>query len=244
MSYCSNCGGRLNDNGQCPNCGGVSEAKITPEIKEIPDVLACVKGLFSETPLSGVERAARTNSASVWATYGAIFMITTIIAQISLFTSLPPSALHGLLDKNMAHMMEQTVQGTPPEHLIPAFAELFGYAAAMSLVALLIVACMTTLTFILAEERPTFSQALNITTFSTLPLSVCCLITLPVSLLSVPFAAGILLMGFAASVVMYYFGLQKAAQFTKSPFWLFVLAIFIGELLLSLFSLLFTILIF
>lgn len=244
MSYCSNCGGRLNDNGQCPNCGGVSEARITTEVKETPDVLACCKALLSETPLSGVEHAARTRSASVWVTFGAIYMISTTIAQISVFTSTPPNAFHGMLDRNMARVMERAENGMPPERMVPALAKLFTYSAAMSLVALLVVTLITTLIFLLAEERPTFTQALNITAFCTLPVSVCSLLALPVSILSVPFACGVLLLGFTASVVMYYFGLQKASEFKRSPFWLFILMVFVGELVLTLVSMLLTILIF
>ena len=59
MSYCSNCGGRLGDNGVCPNCGGMSEANVKPAQMEDSDVLGCVKAFFSESPLKGVEKNRR-----------------------------------------------------------------------------------------------------------------------------------------------------------------------------------------
>ena len=245
MSYCANCGGRLNDNGQCPNCGGVSEAKIAPEVKETSDVLGCLKALLSESPLSAIERAARSRSASVWVTFGALYLITTIIAQMSMFTSLPPEALRGVLDKGTVQMMAEAGNGAPlPEHMMPAFTEIFAFSVGMSLVTIAVITLMTAMIFVLAEERPTFTQALNISTFATLPLSVCSLIALPVSLISAALGAGILLIGFAAGVIMYYFGLQKASEFKRSPFWLFILMVFVGELVIALFSLIFSTLIF
>lgn len=244
MSYCSNCGGRLNDNGLCPNCGGVSQDRIAPEVKETPEVIACLKLLFSDTPLKSAERAARSQSPAIWVIFGAIYMITTVIAQISLFTSLPPGALHGLLDGHMAHTMEMAEKGAPPENVMPAFAAMSGYAAVMSLAALAVAVGMTSLLFVLAEERPSFTQSLNIVTFSALPLSVCSLISMPLALLSVPFSLGIILLGFSGTVILYYFGVQKASRFEKSPFWLFLLAMLIGEVLLALVSLLLTMLMF
>lgn len=244
MSYCSNCGGRLNDNGLCTNCGGVSKTKITPEEKEVTEVAACLKALFSGSPLNGVERAARTRSASIWVTFGALYIVTTIMAQVGFFTSMPPTVLHGMLDKDMALIMESAGAGEAAEKVISAFASLLGYSAAMSVLSLIFISIMTSLLFLLAKEKPSFSQAMNISAFSTLPVSVCALLSLPVSLLSVPFAAGILLLGFAMAVVMYYFGVQKASEYNRSPFWFFVIAMFVGVLVLWLFSMIFTMLIF
>lgn len=244
MSYCSNCGGRLNDNGLCPNCGGVSETKIAPEEKESTEVVACLRALFSASPLKGVERAARTCSASVWVTFGSVFVLTAIMSIFAVFVSLPPTVFHGLLDKDMAQAMERAGSGESPESIMPAFTSLLIYAAAMAIFSLLTITVMTSLLFMLAKERPAFSQALNISAFSTLPLSVCALIALPVSILSVPFSVALLVMGFAVAVVMYYFGVQKASEFDRSPFWFFVLAVFVGGLLISLFSMILTMLIF
>lgn len=244
MSYCSNCGGRLNDKGFCPNCGGVSETKITPEEKESTQVTACLKALFSASPLKGVERAARTRSASVWVTFGSIYIVAVIIAIFAVFISLPPTVFHGMLDKDMASAMERAGAGAPPETVMPTFTSLLIYAVTMAVLSLLIITVMTWLLFLLAKEKPSFSQALNIAAFSTFPLSFCALLALPVSILSVPFAVGLLLLGFAVGVVMYYFGIQKASEYEKSPFWFFVLGAFVSELLISLFSIIFTMLIF
>lgn len=244
MSYCSNCGGRLNDNGLCPNCGGVSKAKIPPQEKQTTEVLACLKMLFSRSPLKGVERAARTRSVSIWVTFGALYIITTIIGQISVFTSLPCTVLHGIFDKKMAQALSRIGTGEPLETIMPTFVSLTVYSAAMSLLSIVLISVMTWLLFLLAKERPSFSQALNISTFSMFPLSVCILISMAVSILSVPFTVGILVMGLLMSVIMYYFGIQKASEYKTSPFWFFVLAVFVGELILSLFSMIFTMLIF
>ena len=127
---------------------------------------------------------------------------------------------------------------------MPAFAAVSGYAAVMSLAVLAITVGATWLIFVLAEERPSFTQSLNTVTFCGLPLSVCSLIAMPLSLLSAPFALGILLLGLSGGTVMYYFGVQKAAKFTKSPFWLFLLAMLIGEVLLALVSLMLTLVLF
>lgn len=243
MSYCSNCGGRLNDSGFCPNCGGVSETKIAPEEKESTQVVACLKALFSASPLRGVERAARTRSASVWVTFGSVYILTAIITQFAVFTSLPPNVFHGLLDSDMSQAMERAGAGDP-EKIITAFATLLTYSAAMAIFTLLAFTVMTCLLFLIAKEKPSFSQALNITAFSTFPLSVCALLALPVSILSVPFAVGLLLLGFAVAVVMYYFGIQKASEYDKSPFWFFILGSFVTELLISLFSMVFSMLLF
>lgn len=243
MSYCSNCGGRLNDSGLCPNCGGVSQTKIAPEEKESTEVVACLRALFSAAPLKGVERAARTRSASVWVTFGSVFILTAIMIEFAVFTSLPPNVFHGLLDSDMSHAMERAGAGDP-EKIMPAFATLLAYSAVMAIFTLLAFTMMTSMLFLLAKEKPSFSQALNITAFSTCPFSVSALLALPISILSVPFAAGLLLVGFAVTVVMYYFGIQKASEYDRSPFWFFVLGIFVTELLISLFSMVFTMLIF
>ena len=244
MSYCSNCGGRLNDNGLCPNCGSVSKTKITPEENEVTEVAACLKALFSASPLNGVEKAARTRSASVWVTFGALYIVTTIMAQVCFFTSMPPTALHGMLDKNMAHIMEIAGTGASPEKVMPAFASIVGYSAVMSLLSLILISITTSLLFLPAKEKPSFSQAMNISTFSTLPVSVCALLSLPISLLSVPLAAAVLLPGLAMASIMYYFGVQKASEYDRSPFWFFVIAMFVGELVLWSLSMIFTMLIF
>ena len=243
MSYCSNCGGRLNDNGLCPNCGSVSESKIAPEEKESTQVVACFRALFSPSPLKGVERAARTRSASVWVTFGAMYILTAIMIQFVIFTSLPPEVFHGILDKDMARAMERAGAGEP-EKIMPAFASMLTYSAVMAVASLLAVTVMTSMLFVIAKEKPSFSQALNITAFSTFPLSLCALLALPVFILSIPFAVGLLVVGFAMGVVMYYFGIQKASEFDKSPFWFFVLGTFVSVLLLSLLSMVLSMLIF
>ena len=85
--YCSNCGGRLNGKGFCPNCGGMKEANVKPNQKEDSDVLSCVKAFVTDSPMKGVEKAARTRSAAVWVTFGALFIVSASAMSLAAFGS-------------------------------------------------------------------------------------------------------------------------------------------------------------
>ncbi len=235
MSYCSNCGGRLNDQGLCPNCGGMSEATVKPKQKNDSEVVECLRETIFASPLKGVEKAARTRSASVWVTFGAAFIISSAAAAFTAVTTLPPAFFGAVYGENVATAVTRS-RSAASDSMIAAFAGLLGYSVVLSLLSVLAVAMIAAVLFTRAEEKPSVTQALNISTFSLLPLTLCLLIANPLSLLSVSAALSLLLFAFSVSVVMFYFGVQKASVFKKSPFWLFLIAGFGVLILLQLCS--------
>lgn len=243
MSYCSNCGGRLNDNGICPNCGSMSESKIQPDSQKISEVLNCFKSFFSSRPLTSVENAARTKSVSVWITFGVLFVISSVGTSLRFFQSIDANtseALFGEKISNAVSLINSEISG----EMMSAFVSLLLHSTLMSIFSLIIAAAFTLLVFILAEERPSFSQALNIITVAVFPSAICMIIAMAVSFLSLTLSASIIITGWAVSAISYYFGIQKASSFKKSPFIMFFASILSIDVLMCLISMILTKLIF
>ena len=216
MSYCSNCGGRLNDNGICPNCGGMSEANVKPVQMEDSDVLGCIKTFFSDSPLKAVEKAARTKSASVWVTFGSLFIVATSAMSLAAFGTLSPGFFRELCGGRIASVIENS-SGSADETIV-AFGKLTAHAAIISILLLIFLTLMTKIAFIHAEEKPSVNQALNISAFALFPLSVATLLAIPAAIISSAFGIMLVMMGFSAASVAHYFGIQKASAFRRSPF--------------------------
>ena len=216
MSYCSNCGGRLGDNGVCPNCGGMSEANVKPAQMEDSDVLGCVKAFFSESPLKGVEKAARTRSASVWVTFGALFIVSASAMSLAAFGTLSPDFFREVCGARIASAIRNAAWSSGKAIL--SFTALTAHASVMAILAWILLTVVTAIAFIHAEEKPSVSQALNISAFSLLPLSVTMLLSIPAALVSTAFGIMLVIIGIIASAVCHYFGIQKASAFKRSPF--------------------------
>lgn len=243
MSYCSNCGGRLNDNGICPNCGSMSESKIQPGSGKMSEVLNCFKPLFSDRPLTSVENAARTKSASVWIIFGVIFAISSVGIILRTFTSVNANTAALLFGEKISNAIALT-QTEISSEMLSAFVSLLLYSLLISILALIVISLLTLLMFIFAEEKPSFTQALNIVAVSAFPSSICMIIALALSFLYTPLAISIIVAGFSISAISYYFGIQKASSFKKSPFWIFIFCVLSGGILMSLISIVLTKLIF
>ncbi len=216
MSYCSNCGGRLNDNGICPNCGGMSEANVKPVQMEDSDVLSCIKTFFSDSPLKAVEKAARTRSVSVWVTFGSLFIVSFSAVSLASFGTLSPGFFREICGERIASVIQNS-SGSADQAIV-LFGNLTAHAALMSILLLVLLTLMTKIAFIHAEEKPSINQALNISAFALFPLSVTMLLAIPAAIISSAFGILLLLTGFAAAAVAYYFGIQKASAFRRSPF--------------------------
>lgn len=222
MSYCSNCGGRLNDKGLCPNCGGMSEANVRPSQKDDSEVLVCLRKFFSQSPLGGVERAARTKAASVWVTYSSLYVVVaTALSLVSLIV-MPEELIKAVFGGRIAAAAvaaNSAASGTAAR----SFGLLTAYSALMAVAFIALLSAVTRIVFLLAEEKPSFNQALNIPAFSTFTLSVGLLLAVPLSFLSFSAAMSAVMLGAVSAAVCYYFGIQKASAFRKSPFLLLLL---------------------
>ncbi len=231
MSYCSNCGGRLNDKGICPNCGGLIEANIKPVQKEDSDVLGCIKAFFSDSPFRGVEKAARTRSATVWVTFGSLFVVAASSMSVAAFGSLSSGFFREVCGDRIASAIENS-SGTP----ILTFTALAAHAALMAMLFVLLLGVVTKVMFLHAEETPSVNQALNIAAISLLPLSVLMLLAIPAALISAPFAVMLIIIGFGCTAIAHYFGVQKASTFKRSPFLTLIVSVVAGAAVLALCS--------
>ena len=232
MSYCSNCGGRLNDNGICPNCGGMSESNIRPTEQEDSDVLSCLNLFFTESPLKAVEKAARTRSATIWVTFGSLFTVIASAMSLAAFGTLSP----GFFRELCGPLVESAIINSSA-NTIAAFGGLVLHAAVMAVLLVLILGIITKVVFAIhAEEKASLNQALNIAAFSLLPLSTAMLLAIPTALLSTGFAVMLLVTGICASAVSYYFGIQKASAFQRSPFLTLLVSCVIGSGIIALCS--------
>ena len=216
MSYCSNCGGRLGDNGVCPNCGGMIEANVRPAQMEDSDVLGCIRAFFSPAPLKGVEKAARTRSASVWVTFGALFFVSASAMSLAAFCTLSPEFFQEVCGSRIASVIRNAAGSSGKAILL--FGTLTAHAFIMAVLALVMLTVMTRIAFVHAEEKPSVNQALNISAFSLLPLSAAMLLSIPAALASTAFGIMLIIIGAVASAVFHYFGIQKASAFRRSPF--------------------------
>ncbi len=234
MSYCSNCGGRLNDNGICPNCGGMSEANVKPAQMEDSDVLACVKAFFSESPLKGVEKAARTRSAAVWVTFGSLFIVSASAMSLGAFGTLSSGFFREVCGSRIASVIENA-SGSSGKTIL-SFGTLTVHSAIMAIIVMILLTVITEIAFIHATEKPSPSQALNISAFSLLPLSVAMLLSIPVALISSSLGIMLCMIGIIASAVCYYFGIQKASPFKRSPFLTLLCSTVVAAVILALCS--------
>lgn len=226
MSYCSNCGGRLNDKGFCPNCGGMSEANIHPAQQEDSDVLSCLKQSFTDSPLKGVEKAARIRSATIWVTFGSLFIVGFASMSLAAFGTLSP----GFFREVCGPRFESVIVNSSGDggSAMRSFGRLTLHAVIMSILILSILAILTRIAFIHAEEKPSVNQSLNIAAFSLFPLTLAIILTIPAALLWTPFAVLLIVAGISASAVSYYFGIQKASAFRRSPFLTLLLSGIVG----------------
>ena len=216
MSYCSNCGGRLNDNGICPNCGGVSEANVKPAQADDSDVFGCIKTFFTDSPLRAVEKAGRTRSASIWVTFSSLFIVAASAMSLAAFGTLSPGFFRDVCGSRIASVIENSSGSA--DKAIAAFGKLTAHAAVMSILVLILLTIMTKTAFIHAEEKPSVSQALNISAFALFPLSATMLLAIPAAIVSSVFGIILFLIGFSATAIAHYFGIQKASAFRRSPF--------------------------
>ena len=163
MSYCSNCGGRLNDQGICPNCGGMSESNVTPSKKDDSDVFSCMKAFITDSPLKAVEKAARTRSASVWVTFSSLFVVAATSLSLAAFGSLSSGFFREISGARLASVVDNTsdISGKA----IVSFGALVAHAAIMAMLLIALLTIMTMVAFVHAEEKPTINQALNIAAF-------------------------------------------------------------------------------
>ncbi len=231
MSYCSNCGGRLNDKGLCPNCGGISEANVKPNQKEDSDVLNCVKAFLTDSPLKGVEKAARTRSVAVWVTFSALYVVCATVLSLAAFGTMSPDFFREVCGADIASVLADSSGSS--DSLILSFGGLMAHAAIMAILSLLTLTAMTEIAFIFAKEKPSVNQALNIAAFSTFPLSAIMLVAIPAALITSSFAILLLIVGITASAVAYYYGIQKASQFSRSPFLTLLGSAIVGAALLT-----------
>lgn len=218
MSYCSNCGARINDDGVCPNCGSLSESKLRQTQKKVTEVVVCFKSFFSSRPLLAVENAARTKSAFVWVVFGAMYLVATVAAALKLFTTIDINIFALIADEKMMNTIS-AANGEISGEMLAAFVTLLGYSVLMAAFSVFVLACLTMLVFLMAEEKPSFSQALNITTVAAFPMTLGMVASFICSFLSIPLSILMLTVGLMASAVSYYFGMQKASSFKNSPFW-------------------------
>lgn len=216
MSYCSNCGGRLNDNGICPNCGGVSEANVKPSQTDDSDVFGCIKAFLTDSPLKAVEKAARTHSASVWVTFSSLFIVASSAMSLAAFGTLSPGFFREICGERIASTIEKS-SGSAGDAIV-AFGKLTAHAAVMSILVLILLTVMTKIAFRHAEEKPSLSQAMNISAFALFPLSATMLLAIPAAIVSSVFGIILFLIGFSATAIAHYFGIQKASAFRRSPF--------------------------
>ena len=216
MSYCSNCGGRLNDNGICPNCGSMIEANVTPTQKDDYDILGCVKAFFSSSPLKGVEKAARNRSASVWVTFGSLFVVSASAMSLAAFGSFSSGFFRELCGSRIASVVDSLSESS--DSSIMNFCALTAHAAIISFLALILLTVISMIAFIHADEKPSLNHALNISAFALFPLSIAMLLAIPVALVSTTISIMLVIIGIACTAVSHYFGLQKASVFRRSPF--------------------------
>lgn len=243
MSYCSNCGARIKDNGICPNCGSVSESKIQPEQKNSAEVLICLRSFFSARPLAAVENAALTKSSPIWVFFGVFFIISCVASSLRILTSFDGDVQAVWLSDKSANVIA-TLNSETSSQMMSVFVSLIGYFLSISLLFFFIAVCITLILFLFASEKPSLSQAMNISAVSLFPLSLGMLVSIGVSFISIPLAIFITAVCALMSSISYYFGVQKVSSFAKSPFWAYFIAILVGGIILmvsssALFNLLF-----
>ncbi len=243
MSYCSNCGARISDSGVCPNCGSLSESKLRQAQKKVTEVVVCLKSFFSSRPLIAVENAARTKSSFVWISFGAIYLISTVAAALRLFTTIDMNILALIIDEKMLNTLS-AANGEISGEMLAANVTLFFYSVLMATFSILVITSLTMLVFFMAEEKPSFTQALNITTVSAFPMCLGMVASFVCSFFSIPLSILMLTVGLMASGVSYYFGIQKASSFKNSPFWVCLGEFIACGMLMGLFTIVLTKLLF
>ncbi len=230
--YCSNCGARLKSDMTCPVCNGVSEDKLKDQRKKGTGAAACAKAFFSANPLTAVQKAALSNSAAVSVIYFALFFV------LSMSFALVASMRNDLL--SYAYIVPVDMSSAVPllggesiDSNLALFLSLFACFALLEVIAVVIAISSTTRLFLMAKEKPSLVQASNMLAVALLPMSLSFVLAIPLSFLSVEMSLMVIMVGLVMSVISYYFGLQKAASFSKSPFWFFFFLILAGGIFMQ-----------
>ncbi len=243
--FCMKCGSPLNGSAFCANCGtpAKSSAPKAPAqdnafvllLKESWDY---VKAFFTANPFSAIQNAARSTS-HIWAILGTA---VCILASLGFFSLLAHEIDGGsMLDLgsmgvNLASILAVIgILMGDPEALYSGgsdfmkLGELLQSNAAIYFIGLLVIvltffafSALLKLFFTITKKNAGWVTVFNIQAAALIPFAVFSAVAALFALFSPILAVILLLFGTLFSYIYLYFGIQKAAKFEKSPFWLYM----------------------
>ena len=218
--FCSNCGTQKEEDVKfCPQCGFGEESggdadiprRAAPRVHTrasrnmlVEDSLKAVRQTFSVNPEEAVETAIMSKE-NVWLILGGIYCVITAVYMRVIFDAIIDFLLGGLGGLFLSEYQNRMlVLGLLTGALI-----IFAYSCAMKVL------------FALFKIDVPFTKVMDIVTSSALISSLVAVVAIVVSFISIFTALGLYFVAAVAFYVMLYRGIQKAAEFRCSPFWMY-----------------------
>jgi len=200
--YCMKCGAPFGNSNFCPNCGNprYAPARVKTPNKDFEFTLKCATGFFSAQPMSAVENAGKSKSNMVWGLIGMLECLLIGASVGTVFYKLAFDVLFGAGKLAFAMILAM---------IVTMVAQFFASSGIAELV------------FLTSKTRPSFIQIMNVNAVAFIPLAAASVAALIFAFIFPLASIGLLLIGLFVSLIATYFGYQKAAEFTSSPFWLF-----------------------
>jgi hypothetical protein len=251
MAFCAKCGKNLPETGVC-ECGFVlpdnfgttentSTAPPPPAGVELPrpdqyrdippgtqviyvkeanplldDFLKAVKQIFSNKPQDAIVTAINTR-AHIWVFFLAIYIAIMGLAGMLILPRLIMSFWDMVLSDIGGFFSMWGLYGLMPP------GPMFGISTAAAAIAFFSLITVVRLLFSIYKMQISFLTVLNLVAVSLSVFSFAAAAAIVFGLFSIELSVLLLFIGLLGSIVILYIGIQKAASFTSSPFWLFMI---------------------
>ncbi len=241
--FCAACGTAAGKKG--------TPAKPKIDVKAvIKDAFEHIRAFFTANPFSAVRNAALSVNP-IWMAMG---VIVCLLATLGFFSGcnytvyaageerinliymisvlvLGISEISGMM--NIESMM--SMNGLGGEEMVDRIEKMgktVGNPVALVFILLLLMivvffagAVLVKLFFMITRKKVTWTKSFNVYSVSLLPFALACAAAFIAGFMSPAIAIALLLLGGLFHFIYLYFGIQKAAPYEKSPFWLYSLLV-------------------
>jgi len=251
MAFCTSCGSQTSENGVCPECSPASVVPPPPpppppQFQQAPppppppqqyqqqppqqyqqqqfvrqpqaqqnpivaDGIGTIKKFLSPDPTAATEFAVSSQAHS-WVIVAGVSILIMALALMLIPAGLIGMELSGSEARMAADMFHDYVISR---------GSLFGYGLAIFAASFFLWACLGKGVFAISKVNTPFVAVLNLTAASFLPSALAFAAAILFSFFYVQASMFVILVGAVISVVLFYTGITRAAQFQNSPFWVF-----------------------
>ncbi len=243
-AFCSQCGTPAGQSGSTKTApssasGNAKSFDFTLLLRETWDY---IKAFFTSNPFSAIRNAALTKS-HLWAILGAAVCLISTLGFFSFFAQPVDFSIFGSYSSdeniNIITIIAAIIAVSGgSDSLYSSSSKLVNlveltsknvavFFSTLFIVILVFFAFSALLKgfFAITKKNIGFVTVMNLQSVALLPFAICAAVAAVAAFISPILSVLLLLFGTLFSYIYLYFGIQKAASFTKSPFWLYGLLV-------------------